>query len=61
MDSKQVDQARFNALSLLIKLDRLSEAEEMYHELLEKGKNKQLQKEAKTMFANVRKTAGGGN
>ena len=61
MDSKQVDQARFNTLSLLIKLDRLSEAEEMYHELLEKGKNKQLKKEAKAIYANVKKAAGGGN
>lgn len=61
MDSKQADQARFNAFSLLIKLDRFSEAEDMYHELLEKGKNKQLQKEAKTLFANIKKAAGGVN
>lgn len=54
-DSKQVDQARFNALSILKKEGRDSEAQELLDELLEKGKNKELKKQAKALFSPGRK------
>ncbi|MBN1578885.1 MAG: outer membrane protein assembly factor BamD [Chitinispirillaceae bacterium] len=59
IDSKRVDQARFNSLVLLVKLDRITEAEELYDELIEKCKNKELQKEAKALFANAKKAKAG--
>jgi outer membrane protein assembly factor BamD len=55
IDSKLVDQARFNVMKLLVKLDRKSEAIEFYNELLNKGKNKELKKTAKELFADRQK------
>ncbi len=54
-DSKFTDQARLNLISLLIKLNRLAEADETYRELLDKGKNKKIKEEAKQMFAKAKK------
>ncbi|MBN1306822.1 MAG: outer membrane protein assembly factor BamD [Chitinispirillaceae bacterium] len=59
IDSKMVDQARFNAFVLLLKLDRIGEAKELYDALIEKGKNKELQKEAKILFANAKRASAG--
>ena len=50
-DSKLLDQARFNALSILIKLGRDTEARELLDELLAKGTSKALKKQAKALFA----------
>jgi outer membrane assembly lipoprotein YfiO len=55
IDSKLADQARYNAIELLLKLDRVSEAIEMREELLNNGKNKELQKKARALFANLKK------
>jgi outer membrane protein assembly factor BamD len=56
-DSKLADQARFNALSILMKQGRTSEARDLLTELLEKGRDKELQKQAKALFAPGRKGA----
>ncbi len=50
-DSKLVDQARYNAIELLVKLDRDTEAGELLEELLLKGKDKNLKKQAKQLLS----------
>ena len=54
-DSKMLDLARFNALTLLLKLGRDSEARELFDELMEKGTHEDLKKQAKTLFASSEK------
>lgn len=54
-ESKMVDQARFNAIELLVKLDRLSEAAELKDELVSKGKNKELIKAATALVVKKQK------
>lgn len=50
-DSKLYDQAQYNSIVLLKKLDRIQEAKELLSEFLEKGKDKKLKKEAKELFS----------
>ncbi len=56
-ESKLVDQARFTATEILLRLDRNAEAEELRDELIERGKNKELQKKVKTLFPQKSKGA----
>jgi len=57
MDSRLVDQARYNSIELLIKQNRTTEALEMCDELLRDGKDKNLQKAATALTNRYRKTA----
>ena len=50
-ESKLVDQARYNTIALLVKLNRTTEAGEMLDELLLKGKDTSLKKQAKQLFS----------
>ena len=50
-DSKLIDQARYNTIFLLKKLDRTEEAKELVTEFMEKGKDKKLKNEAKQLFS----------
>ena len=56
-DSKLVDQARYNTITLLKKLGRIEEAKELLNELLDKGNDKKLKKEAKDLFSKSGATA----
>jgi outer membrane protein assembly factor BamD len=58
-DSRLVDQARYNLMVLLRKLDRDSEAREVYDEFVARSKNKQLLKDAKALFATEKKAVNG--
>lgn len=49
-ESKLVDRARYNAFLLLVKLNRITEAKEIYTDLIERGKDKELIKEATTIY-----------
>ncbi|MCX7725721.1 MAG: outer membrane protein assembly factor BamD [Chitinispirillaceae bacterium] len=49
-DSRLVDKARYNAFLLLVKLNRFTEAKELYTELIERGKDKELIKEATAIY-----------
>ena len=57
-DSKLIDQARYNAIALLVKLDREAEAKELLAELLDKGSSKALKKEAKALLSSGANTTG---
>lgn len=50
-DSKLVDQVRYNAIVLLVKLDRRAEARELLAELLAKGSSKTIKKQAKALLS----------
>lgn len=54
-DSRLVDQARFNIIDLLVKLNRTTEAVEVCDELLREGKNRDLQKAANLLTLKYRK------
>jgi outer membrane protein assembly factor BamD (BamD/ComL family) len=60
VNSRLVDQARFNSIELLLKLNRTSEALDLQDELLTKGKNKALQKAARVLTGKIKRTADGG-
>jgi len=56
-DSRLADQARYNAIELLVKLSRTAEAVELYDDFMREGKNRELMKAAGTLTARYRKPA----
>lgn len=50
VDSKLIDKALYNTFVLLVKLNRINEAKEIYTQLIERGKDKELIKEAKDIY-----------